>query len=47
MASDVLDEAGDAEIADAAMREVDEATDLAEAAPLPDPATFYDHVYAD
>ena len=47
MKSGELDEAGDAEIADAAMREIDEATDFAEAAPLPDPATFYDHVYAD
>ena len=47
MASGVLSESDDQEIANAAMREIDEATDFAEAAPLPDPATFFDHVYAD
>jgi 2-oxoisovalerate dehydrogenase E1 component alpha subunit len=33
------------EITETATREVDQATIYAEAAPLPDPATFYDHVY--
>lgn len=45
MADGALSEARDAEIAAAAAREVDEATDLAEAAPLPDPSTFGEHVY--
>ncbi len=43
----VLSETEDAEIVEAARREVDEATDFAEAAPLPDPSTFHDHVYGD
>ena len=45
MKSGVLSEADDRQIADSAMREVEDATDTAEAAPLPDPATFGDHVY--
>ncbi len=45
VSSGVLTEAEDEAIADAARGEVDDATDRAEAAPLPDPATFGDHVY--
>lgn len=47
MASGVLSDAVDAEITNAARREIDEATDYAEAAPLPDASTFHDHVYGD
>ena len=45
VSSGVLTEAEDEAIADAARGEVDDATDRAEAAPLPDAATFGDHVY--
>jgi 2-oxoisovalerate dehydrogenase E1 component alpha subunit len=35
-----------AEIKAEAQRQVDEATDIADAAPLPDPSTLLDHLYA-
>jgi 2-oxoisovalerate dehydrogenase E1 component alpha subunit len=42
-----LSESQDEEISESARREVNEATDLAEAAPLPDPSTFAEHVYGE
>jgi 2-oxoisovalerate dehydrogenase E1 component alpha subunit len=42
-----LDEESLAQVRAEIKREVDAATDAAEAAPLPDPATFADHVYAE
>jgi 2-oxoisovalerate dehydrogenase E1 component alpha subunit len=47
IASGVLSEIDDEEITNAARREIDEATDTAEAAPFPDASTFHDHVYGD
>ncbi len=47
IASGVLSETDDEEIANAARREIDEATDTAEAAPFPDASTFHDHVYSE
>ncbi len=43
----VLDDTAIAEIRDAIKREVDAATEAAEQAPFPDPATFDRHVYAE
>jgi 2-oxoisovalerate dehydrogenase E1 component alpha subunit len=42
-----LSEGDDDEIAETARREIDEATDTAEAAPFPDASTFFHHVYSD
>jgi 2-oxoisovalerate dehydrogenase E1 component alpha subunit len=42
-----LDAAALAQVRAEIKREVDAATDAAEQAPLPDPATFADHVYAE
>ena len=47
LASGRLNESQDEEISETARREVNEATDLAEAAPLPDSSTFDEHVYDD
>ena len=47
LASGGLSESRDEQISESARREVDEATDLAEAAPLPDPSTFAEHVYGE
>jgi 2-oxoisovalerate dehydrogenase E1 component alpha subunit len=45
-AADLLDEARDAELRAAVMREVDEAADFAENAPPPAPGDLLKHVYA-
>ena len=42
----IVSQEQDKEIADAARREVNEATEYAESAPYPEPHDFYDHVYA-
>jgi len=46
MEAGLLTEEKDKEFQDQARAEVNEATDFAEAAPFPDPSTFYDHLYA-
>ena len=43
--SGLLNEAEDQQMRADARRQVDQATDAADAAPFPDPATFYDHLY--
>ncbi|NJN17483.1 MAG: thiamine pyrophosphate-dependent dehydrogenase E1 component subunit alpha [Oscillochloris sp.] len=43
---DLISEAEDKELREAIAAEVDEATDVAEKAPMADPETLYDHVYA-
>ena len=47
MDAGLLTEEQDQSIRAQARQEVDEATDIAEATPYPDPSTFYDHLYAD
>ena len=46
VAEGVLTEAQDKELRDKVLAEIDEATELSEKAPFPDPSTFYDHLYA-
>jgi 2-oxoisovalerate dehydrogenase E1 component alpha subunit len=47
LAQGILTEDEDARIRDAAKREINEATDLVEAAPYPDTGDFFEHVYGE